>query len=276
MPAQAEAVSRHEPDIVCLQEVTEERRSHWSHHLREDGLEHFTDSSYLLSGRPKQTFVASRWPLVTLPTIPAPQPERVLSVVIDSPWGQIEVHNAHVPNGSEYGLVKVATFEAIHERLARPCERHRILCGDFNAPRSEGPNGEVETFAVDHPRHAERWDAAERSVITGLAEWDLADLYRALHGYGARETTWERQQAARFGRAPLRPRLRLGEPARGQLRLPPRLARDRPLRPLGRRGAVRARVARGGAARPAAGQPLTARRPERPENAASSTPVRRS
>lgn len=194
MPAQAEAVSRHEPDIVCLQEVTEERRSHWSHHLREDGLEHFTDSSYLLSGRPKQTFVASRWPLVTLPTIPAPQPERVLSVVIDSPWGQIEVHNAHVPNGSEYGLVKVATFEAIHERLARPCERHRILCGDFNAPRSEGPNGEVETFAVDHPRHAERWDAAERSVITGLAEWDLGDLYRALHGYGARETTWERSK----------------------------------------------------------------------------------
>ena len=194
MPAQAEAVSRHEPDVVALQEVTEERRSHWSHHLREDGLEHFADSSYLLSGRPKQTFVASRWPLVTLPAIPAPQPERVLSVVIESPWGQIEVHNAHVPNGSTYGLVKVATFEAMHERLARPCDRHRILCGDLNAPQEEGPNGEVVTFAGDHPRHAERWDAAERSVLTGLAEWDLADLYRSLHGYGPSEATWERSK----------------------------------------------------------------------------------
>ncbi len=194
MPAQAEAVSRHEPDIVALQEVTEERRTHWSDHLREDGLEHFTDTSELLSGRPKQTFIASRWPLVTLPAVAAPQPERVLSVVIDSPWGQIEVHNAHVPNGSTYGLVKVATFEAIYERLARPCDRHRLLCGDFNAPKSEGPKGEVETFAGEHPRHAERWDTAERSVLTGLAEWDLPDLYRDLHGYGPRETTWERSK----------------------------------------------------------------------------------
>ena len=194
MPAQAAAVSRHEPDLVALQEVTEERRSHWSHHLREDGLEHFADTSDLLTGRPKQTFVASRWPLVTLPAIPAPQPERVLSVVIDSPWGQIELHNAHVPNGAGYGLVTCATFESIHERLARPCDRHRILCGDLNAPRAEGPEGEVVTFAADHPRHAERWDAAERSVISGLAEWDLADLYRGLHGYAARETTWERSK----------------------------------------------------------------------------------
>jgi exonuclease III len=194
MPAQYAAISRHEPDVVCLQEVTEERRSHWSDRLRDDGLEHFADSSYLLSGRPKQTFVAARWPLVVLPAIAGPQPERVLSVVIDSPWGQIEVHNAHVPDGSGHGILKVATLEALFDRLARPCDRHRILCGDLNAPRGEGPNGEVETFAVDHPRDAERWDAAERSVITGLADWDLADLFRGIHGYGVTEPTWERSR----------------------------------------------------------------------------------
>ncbi len=193
MPEQAAAVSRHEPGIVALQEVTEERRSHWSDRLREDGLEHFTDSSELLSGRPKQTFVASRWPLVPLPAVPGPQPERVLAVVVDSPWGQVEVHNAHVPDGSGHGLIKVATLEAIYDRLARPSDRHRILCGDLNAPQAEGPDGEVLTFADHHPRWAERWDAAERSVLTGLADWDLRDLYRDLHGYGPRETTWERR-----------------------------------------------------------------------------------
>jgi exonuclease III len=193
MPKQAEAVARREPDIVALQEVTEERLSHWSHCLREDGLEYFTDSSELLCGRPKQTFIASRWPFVPLPTIPGPQPERVLSIVIDSPWGQVEVHNAHVPNGSTYGLIKVATFESIYERLARPAFRHRLLCGDLNSPQCEGANGEVATFADWHREHAERWDAAERSVLTGLAEWDLPDLFRQLHGYARRETTWERR-----------------------------------------------------------------------------------
>jgi exonuclease III len=192
MPQQVDAVSRREPDLVCLQEVREGRLSHWIEALRDDGLEHVADSSELLSGRVNQTLIASRWELTPLPAIPGPQPERVLSVVIESPWGQLEVHNAHVPNGSTYGLIKVATFESIYERLARPNGRHRILAGDLNAPQAETTAGEVVTFANRHPEHGERWDAAERSVLTGLAEWDLPDLYRQLHGYAVHEVTWER------------------------------------------------------------------------------------
>ena len=46
------------------------------------------------------------------------------------------------------------------------------------------------TFAENHPEHLERWDAAERSVIEGLAEWDLADCFRALNGYDRRDVSW--------------------------------------------------------------------------------------
>lgn len=33
------------------------------------------------------------------------------------------------------------------------------------------------------------WDAAERRVLLGLAEHDLHDVYRLLHGYGAQDVS---------------------------------------------------------------------------------------
>ena len=59
------------------------------------------------------------------------------------------------------------------ERLARPSDRHRILCGDLNTPREETVHGEVRPSPPTTPSTLERWDAAERGVIEGLAEWDL-------------------------------------------------------------------------------------------------------
>ena len=94
----------------------------------------------------------------------------------ESPFGQIEIHNAHIPPAPSNGLTKVETCEALFERLSRPSERHRILCGDLNTPRLETEHGEVETFASDHPEHEARWDAAERALLVGLADWDLRDV----------------------------------------------------------------------------------------------------
>lgn len=82
------------------------------------------------------------------------------------------------------------TCEALFERLARISDRHRILCGDLNTPRRESEHGEVETFASNHPEHVERWDAAERSLLVGLAEWDLIDAFRAVHGYDRQDASW--------------------------------------------------------------------------------------
>lgn len=194
---QAAAVGRREPDVVALQELRMSTLPRWREALAADGLMHALDSSAFIGSRRLFNLTASRWELTELPAVPAPQPERILSAVIETPAGQVELHNAHLPPAPSNGLVKVETCEALHERLARPCERHRILCGDLNTPRYESTEGEVETFASNHPEWEERWDAAERSILVGLAEWDLHDAFRALNGYERRDASWVLHTRAR-------------------------------------------------------------------------------
>ena len=187
---QIAAVARREPDLVCLQEVRPSTAPAWREGLAGAGLAHALDSAAFLGRRRLFNLTASRWELTELPPIGAPQPERVLSAVGESPHGQVELHNAHVPPARSNGLTKVETCEALWERLSRPSERHRVLCGDLNTPRHESEEGEVETFASDHPDHAARWDAAERALLVGLADWDLRDVFRALNGYDRRDVSW--------------------------------------------------------------------------------------
>lgn len=189
---QIAAVERREADLVALQEVRPSTVVRWAEALAAGGLGHALDSSAALGRRRLFNLTASRWELTELPAIGAPQPERVLSAVSESPFGQVELHNAHVPPAQSQGLTKVETCEALYERLARPSvgDRHRILCGDLNTPRLENESGEVETFASNHPEVEERWDAAERSLLIGLAEWDLTDAFRDLNGYDRRDVSW--------------------------------------------------------------------------------------
>lgn len=197
LPEQIAAVRRREADFVCLQEIRRSTAGPWREALAADGLDNSLDSSGFASGRRLFNLTASRWELTELPAIGAPQPERVLSAVSESPAGQVEIHNAHVPPAQSNGLVKVETCEALYERLTRPAGRHRILCGDLNAPRTENEFGEVETFASNHPGEEARWDAAERSLVVGLREWDLTDVFRSLNGYDRRDASWVMHTRAR-------------------------------------------------------------------------------
>jgi len=187
---QLAAVSRREPDLVCLQEVRPSTADAWREALADTGLAHALDSSEFRDGRRLFNLTASRWPLGELPAVGAPQPERVLSCVVDSPDGLVDLHNAHVPPAQGNGMVKVETCEALFERLARPADRHRVLCGDLNIPRAERQDGRVETFAPEHPGLEARWDAAERSLLEGLRDWDLRDSFRLLNGYERGDVSW--------------------------------------------------------------------------------------
>jgi len=190
MDRQAQAVERREPDVVCLQEVRASTAPRWREALAGHGLVHALDSSEVAPPRRLFNLIASRWELNPLPGVLSPQPERVIGSVCETPWGQAEIWTAHIPPAPSNGLVKVETCEALFAELARPAARHRLLCGDLNTPRYESLEGEVETFASNHPEHEVRWDAAERSLLVGLAEWDLADAFRALNGYGRRDVSW--------------------------------------------------------------------------------------
>jgi hypothetical protein len=78
-------VTRQEPDLVCLQEVRPTTREGWAVALERAGLVHLADSGEFRDGRRLFNLTASRWPLGELPAVGAPQPERVLSTVIETP-----------------------------------------------------------------------------------------------------------------------------------------------------------------------------------------------
>jgi endonuclease/exonuclease/phosphatase family metal-dependent hydrolase len=108
---------------------------------------------------------------------------------------------AHVPNAAN-GWIKPDTLRALHTALAASAGASRILCGDLNTPRREHPDGTLWTFAQDsrgrlRPERGERWDSAERDVLTALP--GMTDAFRAVRGPEAREISWAWRRWPRSG-----------------------------------------------------------------------------
>ncbi len=170
-------------DILALQEVKPKTVVDFTEKLVEIGLEHVKAAPVIQ--RKDSVLIACRWSLEPVDVIEAPWRESVLSMIIHSPYGEIEIHAIHAPNGSKNRRQKIDTFNGIYKALSEKSKRHRILCGDFNSPQEEYSNGHVLTF----DKKNEEFDGiegrdCERRVICGLANYDLADTYRELHRYG--------------------------------------------------------------------------------------------
>jgi len=87
-------------------------------------------------------------------------------------------------------------FEGVYRRLAYQSDIPRILCGDFNSPQQETTDGQLVTWGEKLEKNGEisggegRWAVGERSVLKGLAEYDLPDIFRLLNGYQIQEYSW--------------------------------------------------------------------------------------
>jgi exonuclease III len=220
IPAQVEALCGYLPDLVALQEVFAMTVAKYRQAFEARGYPYAVDSFSLapdlsvLSGPRKYgELLISRWPVERLPprvdTIP--WPERLLSAVVRTPDGECEVHAAHIPNGSNHSWLKIETLEGIYATLAHDSDRARILCGDFNLPQLELPDGTVITWGQrktangTYVRESEqngRWDQGERNIIVGLAAFDLCDAYRLVNGYAQEDYSWYPYRASGeiFGR----------------------------------------------------------------------------
>jgi endonuclease/exonuclease/phosphatase family metal-dependent hydrolase len=212
-PDQVKALLDQNPDVIALQEVLSEGRRRFREELERchAELKHVLDSFELaqdldlLRGRRRYgELIASRWALIRMPPadFPVPWTERVLSAIISTPWGEVELHTAHIPPGSakQEKWKKVEMLEGIYERLTRQHSRPTILCGDFNTPQAELPDGTVITWAwritksgkrVLERATGQRWDDAEQNVLTGLMRFDLADAFRRIHGYSVEDFSWK-------------------------------------------------------------------------------------
>lgn len=166
---------------------------------------HHTAESRDSKKRTLGVLVASRWPVALLERAEAlvPWPEKVLSATVATPNGSLELHAVHVPNGSANQWVKIETLQGIAKLLSCSSAVPRILCGDFNTPKHELPDGRIVTWAQDlqldgtirtqkyrKGRAADEWDEGERAVLLGLSGWDLPDVFRQLHGYEVQGHSW--------------------------------------------------------------------------------------
>ena len=182
-------------DAIALQEVTQTTAPLLRAGLQGIGLQYVVDSfqrsrnrAALVGPRRYGELIACRWPLRLLSPerFDVPWPERILSVVVQSPSGNIYLHTTHIPPGSTNGWKKIEMLEGIYKRLAHKSRVPRILCGDFNTPQEETSDGKVITWGKGRTR----WGSGERNILEGLAEFDLIDVYRFRHGYKVQEYSW--------------------------------------------------------------------------------------
>jgi len=198
---QVEALISRKPSIICLQEVRKTALITIIRKFQNAGYSYFHDSILLAeeNNRSRGNMVVSKHPIEYLPGyIAAPHSESVISVNVETPLGNIKIHNAHIPNGSNHGWKKIETFEAIFKTLSSEDDNLRILCGDFNSPQAELSNGTTITWGQRLSRNNDvylmknnlRWHQGELAVIRGLAEYNLLDVFRQLHGYGLEEYSY--------------------------------------------------------------------------------------
>ncbi len=210
-PLQAEALITRKADIIALQEISQRTLPLWVQTLKQAGYKYILSSFDIYEGevnfvgpRKYGILIASQWPMkfIEQSIYRIKWPERLVSVLIDNPIKNFELHVAHIPCGSSHGWLKIDIFNRIYNYLADKNNKYpRILCGDFNSPQAETVDGRVITWGqkilkngqvitVDKYRKGNAWDEGERNVIEGLAEYDIPDMFRLLNGYEKNEYSW--------------------------------------------------------------------------------------
>jgi exonuclease III len=215
---QLRALAERAPDIIGLQEVTARTVGGWVQGLKAEGFRvvraTIADSTNVRKGlNVSGVLVASRYPVVTQARVAFDVPgwrEKVLSLLIDTPLGELALHTVHVPNGSDYDWAKVRVLQAVYAGLStRRWHRHTVLCGDFNTPQCELPSGQIITWAQYENsdgryrlarqisgRSGLQWDTAERNILSGLEVFGMRDVFRSLHGYQVEACSWVARRKA--------------------------------------------------------------------------------
>lgn len=210
------AVASRIPDLVTLQEVTKGNALLLREPLHSMGLHYILDSTpaAIAANRRYGVLIASRWPLHPFENgFTLPWPERVLSAQVKHPQRPFDLHNTYIPTGaSKAGSeFKMATLEGLYQGLAQQSQQPRILCGDFNTPQAETSDGQLITFGQTirtngqisikrtlFGQTGQRWDQAERAILEGLAEFDLADIFRKVNGYQPQDCSWYAKNRGRL------------------------------------------------------------------------------
>jgi endonuclease/exonuclease/phosphatase family metal-dependent hydrolase len=146
-PAIAATLQRLAPDIVCLQEVWEERDGVRQADQLADALggyhvAHAAGLGFDLTSESLGNSIVSRWPIRAHEARPLPAPAGldelrvVLRAEIDGPRGPVEVFVTHLNWRMDQSDVRQSQVRAICEFIAETTDQRTfpaVLAGDFNA-----------------------------------------------------------------------------------------------------------------------------------------------
>jgi exodeoxyribonuclease-3 len=186
-------VSRHHPDVVCLQETKVVDEAFPREALESLGyhLETFGQKTY------NGVALLSRSPLAAvrrgLPDDAPDAQRRLIAATIDG----VTVVNVYVPNGSSPESEKFAYKLDWLDRLARFLEDEAdpesplALCGDFNiAPEDR------DVHDPDEWRGQVLFHPDEHAALARLTRWGLADALRLVTPDGGLYSWWDYRAAA--------------------------------------------------------------------------------
>ena len=186
-------LERHQPDLVCLQEVKVPDDDFPTEALAARGYESTVFGQRTYNG----VAILARQPLAKVRRgftgDPVPDQARVLAAEVDG----MQVINVYVVNGEAIDSpkyeVKLAWLEALLAWLRSDFDPSRplIVAGDFNiAPESRD--------VYDPERFAEQVHAStpERERLGALLEWGLDDLLRCQTEEGGIFTWWDYRAGA--------------------------------------------------------------------------------
>ena len=197
-PQQCDYFLSKSPDVIALQEVTPKYLDRVEPLLSEMGYTGIASSLHSQKGLPLNrsygVLIASKLPMKVGVQIDLPWSEKSLTVTINPGEEEVNLTTGYIPPGSTNVWAKIDNIEALVAGLR---STRTILCGDFNCPQAELSDGTIVTWGqriksdgrIKQKRRLRggdglRWDSAERSLFTDLADRGLVDVYRSLHGFG--------------------------------------------------------------------------------------------
>jgi exonuclease III len=185
-------------DIAVLQEARAASFEELRDRFATAGLCHFIHSHRAdsESGVKRYVAVASRYPLGAVAPVACPAPESTVAVGVDTGEVAFELLGAYIPTIARKDGIKVPTQLALHDRVRQAAGRPLVVCGDFNSPKAESAEGEIELFF--RPSRAEEY-AGERALMHGLLELGMRDAFRACNGYGIDAPSWFWKNRGRTG-----------------------------------------------------------------------------
>jgi exonuclease III len=213
MSEQVQALVACQPDIIALQEVTGTTQPLLHDLFRQSGYPFVVDNLDVAGAKSRNVLmVASSWQITRLVTdhhgsLPAlTRPEAVLTAALQTPFGEIDLYNTHIPTTGNGQDIKLGMVDAFYQWLGSSTRQPRLVCGDFNMPRLETVEGELITFGQRLRKNGTfavvnaLEDRIERQIMLKLAEVDLLDVFRQVNGYTPQDSSWYAKNRGRaFG-----------------------------------------------------------------------------